>query len=135
MFNQHFDQGTFGSWHDLGNCSDLEQYPWYMVDHITIQDRALVHKATIELLTLLVDRVKANCEDVNLTTMLLKRVWKAALRCPVFSPVMKDDIVYIVGIDLQTAKDYNVPPFAADWQHIYTIGIKAGTPTDVVLVR
>lgn len=105
-----------------------------MVDSITIQDRALLHKATVDLLTLLVDRVNSNSEDVNLTNMLLKRVWKAALKCPGFTPVMKDDIVYIAGIDEQTAKEHGVAPFASGWRDIYTIGPKVDAPHDLILV-
>ena len=105
-----------------------------MVDYITIHDRALLHKATIDLLTLLVERVNNNSEDINLTTMLLKRVWKAALKCPGFTPVMKDDIVYIAGIDDQTAREHGVAPFATEWGHIYTIGPKLDAPHDLILV-
>lgn len=105
-----------------------------MVDYITIQDRAHLHKATTELLKLLVERVKANGQDVNLTSMLLKRVWKAALRCPGFTPVMKDDIVYLAGLDGQTVRDYHIPPFADEWVHLFTIGVKASAPPDLIMV-
>lgn len=107
-----------------------------MVDFISIQDRALLHKATIDLLTLLVDRVNnGDGQDTHLTSMLLKRVWKAALKCPGFTPVMKDDIVFIVGIDDQTAKEYGVAPFADGWTKLFTIGAKADAPHDLILAR
>ena len=57
-----------------------------MVDYITIEDRNLLFNATIDLLKLLLERVNNERDDVNLTQMLLKRVWRAALRCAGFTP-------------------------------------------------
>lgn len=70
-----------------------------------------------------------------MTSMLLKRVWKAALKCPGFTPVMKDDIVFIAGVDDQTAKEHGHAPFAAGWDRLYTIGPKADAPHDLILVK
>jgi hypothetical protein len=105
-----------------------------MVDYITIEDRNLLYKATIDLITLLQERVGPNCEDVNLTPMLFKRVWRAALKCKGFSPSMKDDIVYKCKLDSTIACENGLPPFAADWTNLWTIGPKPGTPNDLVLV-
>ena len=105
-----------------------------MVDYITIEDRTLLHKATLDMLTILVDRVNNNKDEICLTPMLLKRVWKAALRCAGFTPSMKDDVVFICQIDDQTAIDFGVTPYATYWKYLWTIGPKPGAPVDVLLV-
>lgn len=105
-----------------------------MVDYITIEDRNLLHRATKDLLLLLVERVNDETDSVNLTQMLLKRVWRAAIRCPGFTPTMKDDIVYICGVDDRTAQELGLAPYAPHWKYLWTIGPKAGVPADLLLV-
>jgi hypothetical protein len=106
-----------------------------MVDHITIEERSMLHKVTIDLLTLLVERVNNNEKDsLSITPMLLKRVWKAALKCPGFTPSMKDDIVFICQLSDQTAMEHGVAPYAACWKYLWTVGPKPGAPVDVLLV-
>jgi hypothetical protein len=105
-----------------------------MVDYITIEERNLLHKATVDLLTLLMERINLDNDNVSLTPMLLKRVWKAALRCRGFTPSMKDDIVFICQIDGHTAAEYGVAPFAPYWKYLWTIGPKPGVPADLLLV-
>lgn len=105
-----------------------------MVDYITVEERNMVHKATVDLLTLLVERVQNDMNDPCITPMLLKRVWKAALKCHGFTPAMKDDIVFICGLDAQTATEYGVAPYAPYWKYLWTIGPKPGVPIDVLLV-
>ncbi|EHL02518.1 hypothetical protein M7I_1310 [Glarea lozoyensis 74030] len=113
--------------------STLLKYPWYMVEYITIEDRNLIHQTTKELLTMLVERVHNERDPVNLTHMLLKRVCRAALRCPGFTPIMKDDIVYIAGLEDRLAIEAGVPPFAYEWKVLWTIGPKPGVPNDLLL--
>jgi hypothetical protein len=105
-----------------------------MVDYITIEDRNLLHQATKDLLSMLVERVQNERDPVNLTQMLLKRVCRAALKCPGFTPVMKDDIVFIGGIEDSVAVEAGVPPYAHEWGTFWTIGPKPGVPNDVLLV-
>jgi len=109
--------------------------PWYAVDHITIEERSHLHEATKTLLTLLMDRIEKDHESTTLTSMLLKRVWRAALKCPGFTPTMKDNIVYICGLDEQTAVEYGLPPYADNWKDLWTIGPKPGVQRDVLQVR
>jgi hypothetical protein len=118
------------------DLSDNRQYPWYMVDNITIEDRNLLHKATKDMLYLLIDRVNSDDQNgnININTMLLKRVWRAALRCPGFTPAMKDDFVYIVGLDDRTAIQFGMAPYASHWKYLWTIGPKPKVPADVLLV-
>ncbi|KAG9245370.1 hypothetical protein BJ878DRAFT_419329 [Calycina marina] len=114
--------------------STLQKYPWYMVDFITIEDRNLLFKATVELLTLLIDRINNEVDTINLNTMLYKRVWKAALKCKGFTPTMKDDIVVSCEIDEMIAKETcGIAPYAAHWKSLWTIGAKSNAPSDLVL--
>jgi hypothetical protein len=105
-----------------------------MVDYITIEDRNRLHAATKDLLSMLVERVQNERDPVNLTHMLLKRVCRAALKCPGFTPVMKDDIVFIGGIENRVAMDAGVPPYADEWGVLWTIGPKPNVPNDLLLV-
>lgn len=116
------------------DMTDHSQYPWYMVEYITIEDRNLLFTATIDLLKLLLDRVNNERDDVNLTPMLLKRVWRAALRCPGFTPAQKDDVICICNIDDRTAMELGMAPFASYWKYLWTIGPKPNTPADLLLV-
>lgn len=105
-----------------------------MVDFITIEDRNLLHKATVDLIHLLKERLENNEIDVNITPMLYKRVWRAALKCPGFSPTMKDDIVFKISIDSNMCYELGLPPYADHWKDLWTIGMKPGAPHDLVLV-
>ncbi|KAE9380378.1 hypothetical protein N431DRAFT_324183 [Stipitochalara longipes BDJ] len=113
--------------------STLLKYPWYMVDHITIADRSLLHKATIDLIKLLQERIDSGADPVNLNNQLFKRVWRAALKCPGFTPVMKDDVVFICGIDDRTALELGVAPYAVWWKPLFTIGHKPEIPADTLM--
>ena len=105
-----------------------------MVEYITIEDRNLLFDATIDLLKLLLDRVNNEKDNVNLTPMLLKRVWRAALRCAGFTPAQKDDVIVICSLDGRTAMELGMAPHAAYWKVLWTIGPKPGVPHDILLV-
>ncbi|KAI1006426.1 hypothetical protein K3495_g1797 [Podosphaera aphanis] len=113
--------------------STLFKYPWYMVDYITIEDRDLLHKTTIDLLRLLKERLETNVDCVQLTPMLYKRVWRAAIKCQGFSPSQKDDIALMVDLPWEQAQEFGLPPFAAFWKHLWTIGARPGAPDDLIL--
>lgn len=105
-----------------------------MVDYITIEDRNLIHSATKDLLSLLVDRVCNEKDNIHLTPMLLKRAWRAAMLCPGFTPSMKDDIVVICDININQAMELGLAPHAAEWRYLWTIGPKPGVPVDLLMV-
>jgi hypothetical protein len=105
-----------------------------MVDHVTIEDRSLLHTATCDMLRLLRDRLENGEQDVNITPMLYKRVWRAALKCPGFSPTMKDDVAFIASIDNGICYELGLPPFPEAWKDLWTIGMKPGAAHDLVLV-
>jgi hypothetical protein len=104
-----------------------------MVDYITIEDRSLLHNTTKRMLEILIERVN-NDDDINLNMMLLKRVWRAALTCQGFTPSMKDDIVFIAGLDDRTAIEFGLAPHASFWNKLWTIGPKREAPVDLLLV-
>ncbi|KAH8597719.1 hypothetical protein B0O99DRAFT_507229 [Bisporella sp. PMI_857] len=108
-------------------------YPWYMVDNITIEDRNLLYNATMALLNLLMERINNNTDPLNLNNMLLKRVWRAALKCCGFTPTMKDNIVCTCNIDESFAREIGIAPYASYWKDLWTIGAKPNTPSDLVL--
>jgi hypothetical protein len=114
--------------------STLLKYPWFMVEYITIEDRNLLHEVTLKLIVLLQEKLQEVQHDSNLTPMLFRRVCKAALKCPGFSPAQKDDIVVLAGLDERIAAEYGVPPLAADWKYIFTLAPKPGFPLDIVFV-
>lgn len=105
-----------------------------MVDYITCLDRELLYKATLQLLRLLVERVDNNNDPINLNAQLLKRVWRTALKCEGFSPCMKDNIVFELNVDPQTALELGVPPQADLWGYVWTIGPRKDVAYDLVEV-
>ncbi|KAM3075932.1 hypothetical protein ACMFMF_005278 [Clarireedia jacksonii] len=115
--------------------STLLKFPWYRVEYVTCADRQMLYKATVQLLELLVERVE-NAEDpINLNHMLLKRVWRTALRCEGFSPTMKDNIVYRMNIDSQLALELGVPPKADLWSYVWCIGPRKDVPYDLYYIK
>lgn len=110
-----------------------------MVDYITIEDRQLLHEATIKLIYLLRGKLEDNEQngaviDTNMSRMLFKRLWRAALKCRGFSPSQKDDIIVAAGLDTQISIDHDVPPYAAEWKYLFALGPKPGVPYDMVFV-
>ncbi|SZF00782.1 unnamed protein product [Blumeria hordei] len=113
--------------------STLYKFPWFMVNHITIEDRDLLHRTTMQMLRFLRERVVSDYNNMYLTPMLYKRVWRAALRCRGFSPSQKDDIVLLVGLPWEKAQEFGLPPFAAFWKHLWTIGAHPSAPCDLIM--
>jgi hypothetical protein len=120
-----------------------------MVEYITIDDREQIFNATLTLLTVLKNRIDGRLEtpnsdtrererdvdlEINLNSMLFKRLWRAAILCPGFSPTMKDTIAYKCQVNETLAQELGVPLFAADWKYLWTIGPKPGAPHDLILV-
>lgn len=70
-----------------------------------------------------------------LNEKLLKRVIRAAMACPGFTPLMKDSIAFISSLEERQVMDYGLPTFANGWRHIYTLTPNPGVPGDVIDVR
>lgn len=104
-----------------------------MVDYITIKDREFLHQTTIKLLQLLKFHLETDTENIHLTPMLYKRVWRAALKCHGFSPSQKDDIALVVNLPHEQAQEFGIPPFAPFWKRLWTIGARCEMPNDLTL--
>lgn len=72
--------------------------------------------------------------SVQLTNQLLQRIALGGLRCPGFTPTMKDDIIWMMHIDDTKALEFEQPPFADKWRHLYGLSPKPGFPGDLIEV-
>lgn len=109
--------------------------PWSSTEHITIKTRSQIYAAVIELLKLLRRAITDGKFNARLTPQLRNRLARAAMLCPGFTPLMKDNIVALAGISEQEAcQAYNQPRGAHLWLHQYGIGVKLGVPLDVLEV-
>ena len=106
-----------------------------MTDCITVKQRAAIFKATIDLCRLLVRSIHKEDDQVNLTKQLLRRVVTAAMSCPGFTVLMKDDIAWVADLTEMEQRSYGQPRFANSWRHQYALAAKPGAPLDVVEVR
>lgn len=131
--------------------SILKKLPWHMTAYITIRQRHRVYKTVVDMIQALQGAIynsdhrrpavggggggpMSSFSEV-LNEKLLKRLVRAAMGCPGFSPLMKDDIAFISSLDERQAMEYGVPGSAARWRHIYTLIPNPGVPGDVVEVR
>lgn len=72
---------------------------------------------------------------LDLNTQLFRRLMTAALSCPGFTPLMKDDIVYLSKMsEAEAIRQYGLYPSARSWRHQYALAPKPGMPPDVVEV-
>lgn len=114
--------------------STLKKFPWYATDRITISQRHAAFAATCELLRLLERSIEKQDDPINLNTQLLRRLATAGMKCPGFTPLMKDDIAYLAGLCDVEEGAYNQPHFACSWRHQYSMSPKPGVPCDVLEV-
>ncbi|GKT46066.1 uncharacterized protein ColSpa_06247 [Colletotrichum spaethianum] len=112
--------------------STLTKFPWHMKANVTVQQRHAIHKATCDLIRILVSSIQERRDELNLTHRLLKRVVTAAMRCEGFSALQKDDIAYLVGMDEMGQRAFGQPRFAEAWRHLYVLVPKTGVPLDVI---
>ncbi|KID95924.1 RNA recognition, RNP-1, partial [Metarhizium majus ARSEF 297] len=112
--------------------STLKKFPWYVTDRITISQRHAVFKATCELARLLSRSIQKQDDQVNLTHQLYRRLIATAMKCPGFTPLMKDDISYLANLSDMEERRYNQPRFASCWRHQYSLAPKPGMPLDVI---
>ncbi|KHO00373.1 RNA recognition motif domain protein [Metarhizium album ARSEF 1941] len=112
--------------------STLKKFPWYATDRITISQRQSIFKATCELARLLSRSIQRQDDQVNLTDQLYRRLITAAMKCPGFTALMKDDIAYLANLSEMEERQYNQPRFANCWRHQYSLVPKPGMPLDVI---
>jgi hypothetical protein len=114
--------------------STLKKFPWYATDRINISQRQAIFKATCELARLLYRSIQKQDDPVNLTHQLYRRLITTAMKCPGFTPLMKDDIACLGNLSDMEERRHNQPRFASCWRHQYSIAPKPGMPLDVLEV-
>lgn len=70
----------------------LHKYPWFAVDHVTINERAGLFKTTMTLLRVLTAALRKNAQPPMLTRQLLQELVIAALSTPGFNHLQRVSI-------------------------------------------
>jgi hypothetical protein len=114
--------------------STIKKLPWYMSDRITLRQRHSIYEATVKLIGLLKQALQRDNRrhETTLNTQLMKRLVTAAMLCPGFSVVQKDNIAVLADMEPDRARMFNQPRFAEQWVHLHGICPKPGTPLDVL---
>ncbi|KAL2758348.1 hypothetical protein ACRALDRAFT_1029542 [Sodiomyces alcalophilus JCM 7366] len=112
--------------------STLKKLPWSQHEYITVGQRNAIHQATVDLIRHLWYMIRDGRDEVNLNRQLLRRVVTAAMTCPGFSTLQKDNIAYLMGMDELEERSYGQPRFASSWLHLLALGPKPGIPLDVI---
>ncbi|KAM4061229.1 RNA recognition, RNP-1 [Hirsutella rhossiliensis] len=112
--------------------STLKKFPWYATDCVTISQRHAVYIGTERLLSVLSDKVSRGVDPVNLGAQLQTRMVNAALACPGFTPLMKDNISWLLNISEADQRFFGQPLHAHLWRHQYSLAPKPGIPLDVI---
>ncbi|PHH67600.1 hypothetical protein CDD80_707 [Ophiocordyceps camponoti-rufipedis] len=112
--------------------STLKKFPWYATDRITLSQRQAMYNATERLLQVLQEKVKRGSDTANLTPQLLMRLTNTAMACPGFTPLMKDNIAWLMQVPETDQRFFGQPLHACAWRHQYSLAPKPGTPLDVI---
>ncbi|RYP49431.1 hypothetical protein DL768_004876 [Monosporascus sp. mg162] len=113
--------------------SILMLMPWKATQYITIKQRHRMYETVVELIKLLKKQIWDGRHEHRLTRQLLDRLVKAAMLCPGFTVLMKDNFAELVGMDeARACRDFNQPRFANLWRHQYATCPKPGVPLDVL---
>jgi hypothetical protein len=100
-----------------------------MASYITIADRDILYDGTLTIVKHLIHKISMESEHITVNGRLLKRVTQAALRCPGFTEMQKDNIAFICNV-----KEPGLAPYADHWHVFKVLGPKHGVATDVLLV-
>jgi len=103
-----------------------------VTDRITLSQRYAMYVATERLLQVLADEVNRNCDPINLTPQLQTRLTNAALSCPGLTPLMKDNISYMLNVSEDDQRYFGQPQQAYSWRHQYALAPRPGAPLDVI---
>jgi hypothetical protein len=115
--------------------STIKKIPWYASEHISLEQRDAIYRSTEQLVTLLDGMLRAERDSHVLTYQLKRRLVDAALACPGFSVLQKDNIAYLDGRDDRDLGDFrrfDQPRMANKWTHQYTMVPKKDFPNDVI---
>ncbi len=125
--------------------SILVLLPWEAATrHMTMRSRQQIYAAAMGLLGLLQRQVAERRSETRLTPQLLERLGRAAMLCPGFTPLMKDNVAALLAgggannDDGDGARDacarFNQPHLAHLWSHQYGMAVRPGAPLDVLEV-
>ncbi|PSS03298.1 hypothetical protein BD289DRAFT_359294 [Coniella lustricola] len=112
--------------------SVLRKFPWYMTECITTKQRHAVYSACVALLRHLQFTMRDRKDEGFLNQQLYRRLWTSAMLCHGFTVTMKDSIAFIVDLNEQQMREFNMPRFGNMWIHTYTMVPKPGAPLDVI---
>ncbi|PHH61153.1 hypothetical protein CDD81_721 [Ophiocordyceps australis] len=112
--------------------STLKKFPWYATESITISHRQALYSATERLVQVLMDKIDRDSDAINLNKQLQIRLINAALSCPGFTPLMKDNIAWMLNVSEAEQRHFGQPRAAYAWRHQYSLAPKPGVPLDVI---
>jgi hypothetical protein len=114
--------------------STIKKLPWYMSSHITTRQRYAVYNATIKLLTLLIQALQreTRLHETVINEQLLKRLSTAAMLCPGFTVVQKDNIAVVAHLEADRLRLFNQPRYADMWTHLHALCPRPNIPLDVL---
>ncbi|KAL7621197.1 hypothetical protein AAE478_008514 [Parahypoxylon ruwenzoriense] len=112
--------------------STIKKLPWYMPERITIKQRWIVYDAAFKMIQVLIQKLDKKPDDALLTPQLLNRLVDAAILCPGFTVLQKDNIAYTMNMSGEKMCERSLPRFAASWCHQYALGPKPGVPLDIL---
>ncbi|KAK3996304.1 hypothetical protein QBC44DRAFT_232199 [Cladorrhinum sp. PSN332] len=104
--------------------STIKKFPWHMSKHITVGQRFQIYDATIKMVTILKAKIALAAEQRQRREqlkLLFDRIVKAAMMCPGFSVVQKDNIACCAGWGELKCSKFNQPCFANEWKHLHTL--------------
>ncbi|KAK0633737.1 hypothetical protein B0T14DRAFT_442956 [Immersiella caudata] len=116
--------------------STLKKFPWFCPELVTVMQRHLLYNSTLRLAEMLrksLDHPKHDPHDPKLNEHLMRRLFQAAMLCPGFSIVQKDNIALACELKRTTSLNmFNIPSYADSWAHQHTLCPKPGIPVDVL---
>ncbi|KAI1495808.1 hypothetical protein F5X99DRAFT_402332 [Biscogniauxia marginata] len=113
--------------------STLKKIPWYMAEYITISQRYVVYDACYKMIGTLQNTISRFPNHERMTVQLFNRLVRAAMLCPGFTVLQKDNIALLAKLP-DDGRQFNQPRFADLWRHLYTLGPKPDIPLDVLEV-
>lgn len=105
-----------------------------MTELITLRQRHAIYNACFSLIRLLSSAIAHGRHEEILNEPLRKRLVHAAMTCPGFTVVQKDNIATIVDMSESRRLEYGLPRFASSWLHLYALSPKANFPLDMIEV-
>ncbi|CAP60824.1 uncharacterized protein PODANS_1_20950 [Podospora anserina S mat+] len=119
--------------------STLKKLPWYASHLITLEQRQIIYDATFRLIEFLGELLQKgdgtpgkHRQQTVLNEQLYKRLVHAAMLCPGFSVLQKDNIAYLANMSGPAIAEFNMPPFSECWAHLYNLCPRPGVPVDVL---